>query len=73
MAGNSVIVTPWPGSDSQTYASDSQTYASDSQTYASDSQTYASGVQITLVCTPTYTGYPEPGLWRPDLWEEWLR
>ena len=59
MAGNSVIVTPWPGSDSQTYAS--------------DSQTYASGVQITLVCTPTYTGYPEPGLWRPDLWEEWLR
>jgi hypothetical protein len=51
MAGGSVTVTPWPGSDSQTYAS---------------------GAQIMMVCSPTYTGYPEPGLWRPDLWEGWL-
>ena len=39
-----------------------------------ESATRASGASVTIVCAPTMTGYPTPTtIWRPDLWEAWLR
>jgi len=39
-----------------------------------ESVTRTSGITVTVVCAPTMTGYPTPTtIWRPDLWEQWLR